>query len=209
MQVRRAVVAATVLCVLAGCTTQSETDASKEDSTGTPTATTRPDRDVEIFLLTKSRRGSGVTDQITSVTVSTHDSGDVGLDVVRALFAANPKLRWLANGFNYFTSIEPSPITTVRSVTADSGLITVDVIRDIMDPYPTVDCDCPFGDIVMQQLVWTLQTALHSHDPVALTVNGEPAAGIWGMHLNGPVRADPPVGIRTIGPETSAGTLID
>ena len=66
-------------------------------------------------------------------------------------------------------------------------MITVDLDRDVWDPYPNVDCHCPPGDIVMQQLVWTLDTALDSTLPVLLTINGEPARGIWVHQLDGPV----------------------
>jgi hypothetical protein len=49
----------------------------------------------------------------------------------------------------------------------------------------------------MQQLVRTVQRALDSDDPVALTVNGRPARGIWLTPLNGPVAADSKVALST------------
>ena len=74
------------------------------------------------------------------------------------------------------------------------GIITVDINQSLWDPYESARCrPCPPGELVMQQLVWTVQSALESDDPVALTVNGKPARGIFLAPLNGPVAADPTV----------------
>ncbi|MCZ3386268.1 MAG: GerMN domain-containing protein, partial [Actinomycetia bacterium] len=95
------------------------------------------------------------------------------------------------NGFNFGYDAR-YPIAEVNSVIVDSDVITVDVDQDVWDPYPNIDCvACPPGELVMQQLVWTLHGALDTDLPVLLTVNGEPARGIWLHRLDGRVAADP------------------
>jgi len=129
-------------------------------------------------------------DHLAMETMTTADSGNPGLDAVRALLRTRPSDPDHMNGFN-FMRLESAPITDVTSVTASGGTITVNLTEDVWDPYPGVDCACPSGEIITQQLVWTVQDALNSDDPVAVTVDGEPARGIWFEPLDGPVQADP------------------
>lgn len=123
--------------------------------------------------------------KLTSETVTVPNSGDQPLDIVNALVAHAPTVEAI-NGFN-FSSNGQLPIAEVNSVTVAPKVITVDLDREVWDPYPTMDCICPPGDAVMQQLVWTLDTALDIELPVLLTINGEPARGIWFQRLDGPV----------------------
>jgi hypothetical protein len=118
------------------------------------------------------------------------NSGDKPLDVVAALLAADRRGDQGINGFNLFFD---EPIADVNAVTVGAEAITVDLDREVWDPYPNVDCDCPPGDIVMQQLVWTLNEALDTTLPVLLTINGQPARGIWFERLYGPVWMEPVV----------------
>jgi hypothetical protein len=141
-----------------------------------------------VYFLVWGERGLR---HIAAQTVTTDNTGDPGLDAVRALLTSRPPNPELANGFDFLT-IKPRPITTVNDVSPGDGVITVDLSEEVWDPYPNVRCgSCPSGDIVTQQLVWTVQTALNSTDPVLVTVNGEPARGIWMDPLDGPVQADP------------------
>ena len=145
-------------------------------------------RQVKVYFLVG--RDSGLR-HIAAETVTTADTGDPGLDAVRALLTNRPSNPDYANGFDFLT-IEPDPITGVNDVSVHGGVITVDLTEDVWDPYPNVRCvACPSRDIVAQQLVWTVQTALDSTDPVLITVNGQPARGIWLEPLDGPVQADP------------------
>lgn len=123
--------------------------------------------------------------KLTSETVTVPNSGDQPLDIVNALVAHAPTVEAI-NGFN-FSSNGQLPIAEVNSVTVTPKVITVDLDREVWDPYPTISCICPPGDAVMQQLVWTLDSALESTLPVLLTINSEPAGGIWGYRLDGPV----------------------
>jgi len=191
----RTLVAAIALSLLAGCIGNGGTSTAGEAPEPDRAAATSPAqamRDVAVYFLAQPPSSEGVRSpqKVSSRIVSTVDTGDAAFDAVRALFTSDPEGRGWSNGFNYFVTFEPSPITTLLSVDVAAGVVTVDVSRDVSDPYPTVDCACPSGSIVMQQLVWTVQSALGSHVPVALTVNGEPARMIWGTRLNGPVQAD-------------------
>ena len=194
----RALIVGIALGLLAGCSGNggaSTAGEAPEPDRATATSPAQAMRDVEVYFLAQpsSSEGRRSPQKLSARTVSTVDTGDAAFDAVRALFTSDPEGPGWSNGFNYFVTIEPSPITTLLSVDVAAGVITVDVSRDVSDPYPAVDCACPSGSIVMRQLVWTVQSALGSRDPVALTVNGEPARMIWGTRLNGPVQADPDV----------------
>lgn len=168
-------------------------DSSQVTSNAAP-ATVGPQREVTVYFLTSRETGDGTTrwlDRLTAETVTTENTGDPGLDAVRALLTTRPTDPDEGNGYDLLTD-DPMPITGVNSVTVGDGVINVDLTKDVWDPYPAVGCiSCPSGEIITQQLVWTVQTALESDDPVSVTVNGEPARGIWMEPLNGPVYADP------------------
>ena len=146
---------------------------------------------VSVALVT----GGGFGDQrepfrLTTYPTSVPSTGDSGWDAVNALLTTVAPDGRATNGFNY-SSDGRWPAASVNSVTVGVDQIVVDLDRAVMDPYPTIDCNCPPGDVVMQQLVWTLSDTLNTDIPVLLTINGEPAKGIWGHELTGPVAADP------------------
>ena len=153
-----------------------------------------PRRQVEVYFLTGALSRDGDVrhppDHLAPEVVLTEDTGDAGLDAVRALLTTRPQDPDYANGFDLLT-IDPAPITGVNGVSVLDGVINVDLTKDVWDPYPSVKCMCPSGEIVMQQLVWTVQQALDSSHPVTITVNGEPTRGIWLERLDGPVPTDP------------------
>jgi len=128
---------------------------------------------------------------LAAESVVTELTGDPGLDAVRAMLSTQPEDPDYANGYHLFLGVEQAAAPDVASVEHTDGVITVDLTEDMWDPYPGIDCTCPDGKIVTQQLVWTVQSALWSSDPVAVTVDGEPARGIWMDRLSGPVKADP------------------
>lgn len=121
--------------------------------------------------------------------VETENTGDAGLDAVRALLSTRPSDPDYMNGYD-FATIESEPITDVHSVTHEEGVVTVDLTEDVWDPIPSAGCICPSGEIITQQLVWTVQEALDTTDPVRVLVDGEPARGIWLERLDGPVKRD-------------------
>lgn len=181
-------------------------------------AVPQDERDVTLYhsLGGALRDGESTRFWLAAETTSTTDSGDAGLDAVRALLSTGPVDDSYLNGF-HLRSSDPEPQTDVASVSQSDGVITVDLTEDMWDPYPAVDCVCPSGEVVVQQLVWTVQDALDSDARVAVTVDGEPARGIWLEPLPRPVSADPyalaPIlidvpaeGATVTGPVSIAGT---
>lgn len=142
-------------------------------------------------------------EHIVSVPTTIRSTGEPGLDAVSALMVETAGDEALKNGFN---TLMNQPIAEVNAVKVTDDLITVDLSGlpgdtggerqfvspsgDLWDPYPTVDCDCISGEILMQQLVWTVQSALHSNAPVLLLEDGATAKGLWLYGLDGPVKAD-------------------
>jgi hypothetical protein len=102
-------------------------------------------------------------------------AGNTGLHAVSALFTAPPT-------DPDYSSLWASG--SVDSVTQQSGLITVDLSADA----------APVGNpptarvyhVALQQIVYTVQRALDSHDPVRIMISGSPPEG-----TTVPLQADP------------------
>jgi hypothetical protein len=102
-------------------------------------------------------------------------AGNTGLHAVSALFTAPPT-------DPDYSSLWASG--SVDSVTQQSGLITVDLSADA----------APVGNpptarvyhVALQQIVYTVQRALDSHDPVRIMISGSPPEG-----ATVPLQADP------------------
>jgi Immunoglobulin-like domain of bacterial spore germination/Sporulation and spore germination len=102
-------------------------------------------------------------------------AGNTGLHAVSALFTAPPT-------DPDYSSLWASG--SVDSVTQQSGLITVDLSADA----------APVGNpptarvyhVALQQIVYTVQQALDSHDPVRIMISGSPPEG-----ASEPLQADP------------------
>jgi hypothetical protein len=103
-------------------------------------------------------------------------AGNTGLHAVQALFTASPtdpdySSLWVSGA--------------VDSVTQQPGLITVDLSTDA----------APVGNpptarvyhVALQQIVYTVQQALDSRDPVRIMISGSPPEG-----ASEPLQADPP-----------------
>lgn len=71
----------------------------------------------------------------------------------------------------------------------DDGVITV----DLTEPARTAQVGAALAELMVQQLVYTVQGALQVTDPVRILVEGEPVAELWGHVATGePIhRADP------------------
>ena len=83
--------------------------------------------------------------------------------------------------------------TDVRSVDAAGGVITVDLTAppDLF-PKARIRPNLPLVQVAVQQLVYTVQAAAHSADPVRLTVDGTPLDSVLGVDTSQPIeRADP------------------
>jgi hypothetical protein len=81
--------------------------------------------------------------------------------------------------------------TDVRSVDRVDGVITVDLTA-APKLYPMMDPSRQLARVTVQQLVYTVQAAEHSADPVRLTVDGRPLDSVLGVDTSQPIeRADP------------------
>jgi len=158
---------------------------SPEVTGGEPPVAAPSERAMSVYYVT----GGTTPAHLARERVTAEDTGDPGLDAVRAMLATRPADPDYVNGYDLTTG--SGPITGVNAVTETDGVITVDFTQSIWDPYPTVDCVCPDSATVIQQAVWTAQEALGSQSPVAFTVDGRPARGIWLEPTPRPVQADP------------------
>ncbi|MGH3362319.1 MAG: GerMN domain-containing protein [Nocardioides sp.] len=152
-------------------------------------ACTYPPEDVvhEIYLL----EGSGPHTRLRAVEVRLQPYDSPGMVALEELVTqVPPEKEGLGNAWTALGE----PITAVRSVAHRKGVVTVDLTRGVWDPYPTVDFFVRFDlGLATQQLVWTVQRAIGTDDPVLLTVRGEPARGVWLHRVEGPIEADPKV----------------
>jgi hypothetical protein len=134
-------------------------------------------------------RSSG--NELVSAGVSVTSSGNVGLDAVQALLDAKTR-----GGFDNFwhgnATVQERPIAQVNDVTHAGGVITTDFDRQLTTGLASFEGDgTDWGQIPLQQLVLTVQSALRTDDPVLITVNGEPADEAFGERLTEPVEGEP------------------
>lgn len=147
--------------------------------------------DVGVVLVDPPAIGTDEKSKLITYPATVPATGDTARDAVNALLTTVASDGKAINGFNRGYDGR-YPIAKVNFVRVDSDVITVDLDREVWDPYPTADFGAgPTGNVVMQQLVWTLDGVLDTNLPVLLTVNGVPARGIWFYRLDGPVEADP------------------
>lgn len=78
-------------------------------------------------------------------------------------------------------------------VTAVDGVITVDLTG--VDSGPV---DGAIAPLMLQQLVFTVQGALQSTDPVRILVDGEPADRLWGVPTAEPVARGDAMALRSL-----------
>jgi hypothetical protein len=133
-------------------------------------------------------------------------NGDVGVDAVRTLMDAGERERF----WNWWSMVnwDPSdPRVEVNSVLVGEDVITVDFSGQVVTDCPdTASCIAPDAEMAMQQLVYTLHSALRTDLPVLVTVDGEAADQAFGKPLDNPVTPDPSVApaIRIESPEQQA-----
>lgn len=87
----------------------------------------------------------------------------------------------------YHTFWQPGWLAGVRHA---DGLISVDVSQAPAGLPRTMDVRTAAASV--QQVVYTLQSVTHSHDPVRFTRHGKPAATVLGVPVATPVQARPP-----------------
>lgn len=124
-------------------------------------------------------------DQVHSAGVNVTSSGNVGLDAVQALLDT-PSQRGYANYWHGYHTVPPDsgPIAEVNDVTHTGAVVTVDFDRPLTTDL--ADMQRSLAPTILQQLVFTVQSALRTYNPVEITINGEPAQQAFGMPLTNP-----------------------
>ncbi len=104
-------------------------------------------------------------------------TGSIGFDAVHALLTMPPQD---PDYNNLWTSLseQPDPVD-VKSVTHQAGVIDVELTAAPAGDYESLSGQAPPGALVVQQLVYTVQAALDSSDPVVVGVNGRPVDRLW------------------------------
>jgi hypothetical protein len=104
-------------------------------------------------------------------------TGRIGVDAVHALLTLSPRD---PDYVNMWTSLgkQPDPVD-VKSVTHQVGIIDVELTAAPSGQYASIHGRSPRGELIVQQLVYTVQAALGSTDPVVVAVNGRPVDRLW------------------------------
>lgn len=138
----------------------------------------------DIYLVT----GFGPDATLAPMEIKDDTERDPGMIAVSALlFKEMHPDAWLVNGWVPFED----PIAEVLSVTHADGEVVVDLDRSVMEPVPReLLAFVPDGRLTVQQLVWTVQQALGTIDPVRVTVQGRPTDGVWFTPVQWPVSVD-------------------
>lgn len=161
---------------------------------GRTTSTVAPGDKVQLAVYYVSPAGELVSGGFTVTS-----TGDLGRDAVQALLTGRQ------DGFgNAWSGLlnQPEQVAKLRSVTHQDGQVTVDFDRNLTGS-ASLEQEASFGELTVQQLVHTVQSALRTADPVLITVDGEPADTAFGVPLDGPVAADWSV-VSGIRPQTPA-----
>ncbi len=129
-------------------------------------------------------------------TVTTQDTGDPGLDAVNALLDSVPLDPDYSNSWSSLSEVSDSVLHLIapvvaRSVTEESGDITVDFSGPVDNPWDaTIDWSVDPA-FFSQQLVWTVQDALDTAGLVVVTMNGEPVQRVLTARVDNPMQRDP------------------
>jgi hypothetical protein len=149
---------------------------------------------VDVYFITSQAK-------LASEQVTMDSTGDRGVDAVTALIYAQPTEpnhtnAWsiMAHGANDTADAGAG----VLSVSHADGVVTVELDSHVPEGAPIANCPrpgaCPLapsGTVVLQQLVYTVQAALDTTDPVVLTDQGDPARMVFFTSINGPIEAHP------------------
>jgi Immunoglobulin-like domain of bacterial spore germination/Sporulation and spore germination len=140
-------------------------------------------------------------DQLISGGFTVRSTGNVGVDAVEALL--NGRIPRFGNPWSGLGSGQPQPIAEVNDVTHADNVVTVDFDGPLSASASMEGDGGSFGELTLQQLVLTVQSALRTDDPVQITIEGTPATEAFGVPLSGPLQADWSLvsGIRPESPE--------
>lgn len=147
------------------------------------TATTQAPatRSVDVYYVVDTRDGLRLARERRSLS-ATHTVESA----VRAMISP-------ADDPDYSTTWNPA--TTVRKVSRDGNVVTVDVSSDARQS----NVGSAGAALMIQQLVYTVTSATNRRDQVLLTINGEPAGDLWGVvSWTAPVRRASPLDVRQL-----------
>jgi Sporulation and spore germination len=175
-QVLRGLLVLALTAVLTACLASEDSCACQY-----PDETARYD----VYLLT----GFGADAALAPMEIRDDSGRDPAVVAVTSLLHTTPPADAdLVNGWSF----GGEALTELHSVVHRNGVVTVDLAEDVWDPFPTADfSEVPDGRLTLQQLVWTVQEALDTKDPVRVTVNGERSRGVWLYRASWPVTAAP------------------
>jgi immunoglobulin-like protein involved in spore germination/sporulation and spore germination protein len=125
------------------------------------------------------------TGKVHSAGVTVTSSGNVGLDAVQALLST-PSHPAYNNYWHGYDTIPPDsgPIAKVNDVTHSQAVITVDFDRPLTTNLASMQSS--LARTILNQLVFTAQSALRTYNPVVITIDGKPAKQAFGMPLTNP-----------------------
>ncbi len=188
-------VASAVAVVAAGCSFKGADDGTPSGTSSSTPSTTAP---------SPSETGTTPTAEPGTVTAAVYYTVDTRAGFrlareARTLDEADPgtsALEAMITGPedpDYATSWNPA--TQVLSVELGEDVITVDLSEDAR----TANAGSELAALMVQQLVWTVTSALDSDLPVTLLIEGEPAGELWGTLVwDTPVEREDPASVLVL-----------
>ena len=160
--------------VTSGSPSTDTTPAAPSSGGGTPSASTA----LPVYYVVETAAGPRLYREFHAVPTA-----DPPSDAVREMLAATT-----GNDPDY-RSYWPSGTTLHAPVRYADGVITVDLSGQAR----SAQVGSELAELTVQQLVYTVQGALQSTDPVRILIDGEPVPELWGHVSTGQpvVRADP------------------
>ncbi|MGI8613032.1 MAG: Gmad2 immunoglobulin-like domain-containing protein [Nocardioidaceae bacterium] len=162
-----------------------------------PAVTTAPLRPLTVYVVDATGTRYGPAGHLFPEQVRAADTGNLGLDAVNALLSTVPDDPDYLNEWATVHGTQGGDLALKTPVTVDSvregdGVITVDFSGPLDNPFPAAAFDWTFDPAAFaQQVVWTVQAALHSDAPVEMTMNGSPVHTVLFADVTQPVGKDP------------------
>ncbi|GEL22596.1 hypothetical protein PSU4_15500 [Pseudonocardia sulfidoxydans NBRC 16205] len=185
-RVRRLVVTALVVLLAGGvaaCTGSGNADdRSIPPTSGAPTSAPPATRALPVYYAADTSAGTRLYREFHAVVPD--DPGTTALREMLGAPAIDPDYR----------TLWPTGVTPRRSVTHDGGEIVVDLTGIGRAPASKA-----VATLALQQLVYTVQGALQSTDPVRVLVDGQRADQLWGLvDIGAPVARAEQTSVRSL-----------
>jgi hypothetical protein len=157
---RRSAILLCALLMVTSCSADKDEDADP-----------RQDRVVTIYQFTVPLKDA----RLVPVEVEVPDTGDAAMDAVTALLSTDATSDSRANLWFSGLDILCAPGPAVNSVTVTSDLATVDLHGYGSDEAGDAGCDLSGQgfNLMIQQMVWTVQEAADTHAPVKIVVGAD------------------------------------